>query len=74
MSNRKHRPSREVRLQVNETKKEESASDEGKPSVSTSQQSPTPSSAAKSPFRMMFLLWGLPLIIFVIIAVIRQCE
>lgn len=32
-----------------------------------------PAGPAKSPTRFMFLLWGIPLILFVVVAVVKQC-
>jgi hypothetical protein len=32
-----------------------------------------PVGGARNPFKMMFLLWGLPLILFVVVAVFKQC-
>jgi len=44
----------------------------GEPSTPEPQQS-APSGTGKSPARFAFLFWGLPLILFITIAVIKEC-
>ncbi len=36
-------------------------------------QGTTPSGQGKSPGRVMFFIWGIPLLLFIVIAVIKQC-
>jgi len=36
-------------------------------------QASSPSGPGKSPGRMVFFLWGIPLILFIVVAVVKQC-
>ena len=60
MSTRKHRDSQSLPPLTADSPKPES-------------QGGSPSGTGKSPGKMMFFLWGLPLIFFIVIAVIKQC-
>jgi len=59
MSTRKHRDSQSVQPATGEAAKSEPQG--------------SPAGQGKSPGKMMFFLWGLPLIFFIVIAVIKQC-
>lgn len=61
MSNRKHRDSQQL-------------SENGESPKPETQQGTAPSGTAKSPAKFMFLFWGLPLLLFVVIAVVKQCD
>jgi hypothetical protein len=61
MSNRKHRDSQPIHSENIESSKPEP-------------QGTAPSGQGKSPAKFMFLFWGLPLVLFIIIAVIKQCD
>ena len=58
MSTRKHRDSQQP---------------EHGQSAKSESQGTAPSGQGKSPAKMMFLLWGVPLVFFIVIAVIKQC-
>ncbi len=34
---------------------------------------PTSGRPAEKPFRFMFVFWGIPLVLFIVVAVIKQC-
>ena len=61
MSNRKHRDSQQIPSENTNSSKSEP-------------QGTAPSGQGKSPAKFMFLFWGLPLVLFIIIAVIKQCD
>ena len=61
MSNRKHRDSQQIHS--------ENAAESSKPEP----QATTQSGPQKSAGKMMLFLWGIPLTLFVVIAVIKQC-
>jgi hypothetical protein len=59
MSNRKHRDSQSL-----------------EPATAPQQVETRPTSPAesgKNPGRMMFVLWGIPLLLFIVVAFIKQC-
>jgi hypothetical protein len=59
MSTRKHRDSQTVQPATGEAAKPEAQG--------------SPAGQGKSPGKMMFVIWGIPLILFIVIAVIKQC-
>jgi hypothetical protein len=60
MSTRKHRDSQSVQPTNGEGVKPEA-------------QGTAPTGQGKSPGKVMFFIWGIPLILFILIAVIKQC-
>ena len=70
MSTRKHRASQPLHTESSETSNQETPSSQ----APAQGRGTSPSGAGKSPVRFMFFLWGLPLILFIVIAVVKQCE
>ena len=60
MSNRKHRDSQQIHSENVDSSKPEPQG--------TSQSGP-----GKSPAKFAFFFWGLPLALFIVIAVVKQC-
>ncbi len=68
MSNRRHRTSEPI------SPEGEERSDQAAGSAAPSPpRDAAPAGKGKSPFRMMFVIWGLPLIFFIVVAIVKEC-
>jgi hypothetical protein len=53
---------------------EKPTTQESTESAASGHENKTAAGPAKSPFNFMFLFWGLPLIFFIVVAIIKQCH
>jgi hypothetical protein len=68
MANRRNRASQPLRI----------AADDDAPRLEVhprneSGQAAPDRAKGQTPFKMMFLIWGLPLILFIVVAIFKQC-